>query len=157
MDKQFAISIAQSRAICTELGNYYQVKVTTDPHFYEDDNGGRYIINFAAMTGQQATELQSFFTSNPNPTSDDLTDALNASQLTFSIWVNSETGEVGWKPSKGEIVKISLDYVQNREGDSVLRIKSCAPLPVSTARTFTLNAAEETPQSADSHLQETEG
>ena len=70
---------------------------------------------------------------------------------------NSDTGEVSWKPAKGEIVKISLDYVNNREGESVLRTKSCAPLPVQSARNFTISPAKEEIPEAESQLQETEG
>ncbi len=152
MDKEFAISIAQSRAICVEPGRYYQVKVTADPHFYDPDGeSGRFIVNFAAMTGEQAGELQQFFTDNPSPDSEDLTTALNSSQLSYSIWVNSDTGVVPWKPSKGELVKIALGYVENQEGDQVLRAISCAPLQVESAQKFSLKAVKET---ADSGLTE---
>lgn len=76
----------------------------------------RYIVNFKAIAADKLPQLKeafSFFTEIP-------IDQTNGLFLTGNIWVND--GQAVQTPMKGEVVDVTIDHVEDREGQSVLRV-----------------------------------
>lgn len=123
----------------------------TSKHRVLDDQGReKYIVNLKAIAPDQIEELINKFSEGDEIPIEEL----NGLTLTHSVWIN-DGQEPEHLPMKGEKVDCSVDYVQNREGQAVLRITNMVQRPVAQAEKvsfeklfskYGINAEEETVQ-----------
>ena len=148
MQQENALRILKSRKVITKAGKY-QLKVTSDPNWYQPEEGdGYHIANVQAMNVQGASKAKAEFGAG------NFDEACNKTGLSTRIY------DGRYLPSKGELVNVVVDEVELRDGSKELRIISLTELPTQSASNFSLESddseeldianevAEETPQTA---------
>ena len=114
---QKAVQYISSRDIVEQTGVYYTTSVTSVT-FHD----GKYIVNFKAMTPTQLEQAEAYL---------DEGEWDKASNCALSTNVFADASFV---PAPKERVKITLDYVELRDGGTDLRVSSIAPLAVASAK-----------------------
>jgi hypothetical protein len=119
------------------IAKVLQVNSANDP-----DDPGRGIVNLDIIAIDQIAAIREHLAN------DDALEAANVN-LTATVWEDSP-----YIPSASEIVKVQVGFVENREGEQVLRPTGIAPGPKAESRSMSLAAlmgmSEETPEDSGS-------
>jgi hypothetical protein len=122
MDKSQALNILSKRDLITGEGKY-RVKVTNCGDFSKELGNGQRVVaiaNFSAHTPYQVEQAKG------DLGEDKIADALNHN-------LNLSIREQDFRPAKGEIVDIIVEYVPTKSGEQALLVTSCSPIASSKA------------------------
>lgn len=101
-------------------------KVVSSNEWTDDEGNTRIIVSFNAISKDMVNTLKEMLANG------DYQGALNLS-LTSNFRPDSR-----YVPSLGEVCKLSIGFVQDREDNTVLRVTGVAPLPNATKATVSL-------------------
>lgn len=122
-----AILNSRLRNVVQTEGSVTAKVVSSNEFFDEETEETRIIISFNALSNDMIPVLRAHLRDG------EFQEALNLS-LTTSGRPNSR-----YIPQLGEVCKLSIGMVENREGNQVLRITGVAPLPAATKKTYSLD------------------
>ena len=104
-------------------------------HRVPTENGHSYIVNLKAIAKDKLDDVLALFKENDEvPIAE-----TNGLFLTGNIWHN-EGSPAPELPMKGEKILANIDYVENREGEEVLRVTTMAIRAAATASQFDFDA-----------------
>lgn len=153
MERQEAENIIASLAMISTPGKK-KLRVSHAPVFYEGEEHepGRYLIGFTATTPDKRKRAKQAVKDTG-----DYQLAANVARLSFGQTVKWDGSAPDFLPSKGEYVDAEVDYVEDREGNQVLRITSInkreAEAPAG-GQDFSFDEEEETATEGADELQE---
>ena len=113
------LNILRSRRVVSDAGRVPDAKCNSRNTYMTKEGTERTICNFDLITDEQDAQMWELVSNG------EYQDALNIS-LSYSV----DGGSSRFLPEMGEICQVSLGFVESREGEQVLRIRSCTAAPV---------------------------
>lgn len=126
--------------IVNEPGTYEAV-VTSEPQLYDpakfgEEGNPRYIINVKAVLQSSLPKIKQILKGKEKVKAD----MVNEVFMNGTIWMNEDGTTSQPVPHKRQRVEVAVDFVENRDGEQVLRITDVFGAPVKKATKIDLDA-----------------
>lgn len=126
-------------AIIDGPGTYKDVVVVSEPQLYDpaeygEEGNPRFIVNLRCILASDLPKVRELFKGKDFVKAD----ALKGIFMNGNVWVNE--GSTPNVPHRKQHVEIIVDYVEDREGNQVLRVTDIFPAAAKSAKKINLDA-----------------